>query len=911
VRRIAGIGGLVAVALGLAGGTALAVDPPPVKVAKFGRFRSVLAQGEGQQLNTFEFAQYTASGRPPATYTNQQPLYVDIMPRAARLTAPQLDVFYKPTDFGSMPGGVGTSYSPRPGVTVFRDAKFGMAHIYSDDRADLMFGAGYATAEERLFAMDALRHAAKGTLAELTGPDGADMDRQQLTDQDFTDDELRRQFDDLPTRFGADGQRGHDDVVDYIAGINARIAEDNTDPTKLPAEYAALNIQPKPWDVSDTVAMAVLLVTQFTVSNGGEERNAQLRLRFQKRFGKRWRQYFNDLRMAEDPEALTVSLRRHDSDRPGKVRKGRNLVPDLDSIKTYNPQVSGPGAAQPGSTAAWVRTVNRLEAALPDEESNGVAVSPKLSKSGKPIWAAGPQVDYWSPQIFSEYELHGAGIDSEGVTFPGASPWPLIGHGIDFAWSGTSANGDNEDTFAETLCNADGSPPTQKSTSYMYKGQCIPFRIRDVTITTPPPSAGNMNPSTEITYRPMRSVHGPVFAFATVRGKPVALTKAKGVNFHELDAVLPFMKLSENAPTDYRSFTQIMDQFPGTENWFYVDDRHTGFVQGGLYPAHARGSDVDLPYNGDGTGDWQDFNPDGYTFKTIRSGKGPRAFDTTQPITISWNNKEAPGWRKGPTEWSDGPVHRALMLHRYLRTEIKRGGGKTDLLGLTKAVNEAATTDLIGEEAYPWMRRVMRTGSADDEKYLKLLDDWHASGSHRLDEDGDNVYEHSAAVAVMSAWWPRFVRASFEPALGRDLFDQLEDQFLDLGDGTAGSGWSWVSHVQKDLRTVLARREPGRFSHAYCGGPARTPLRGRRRIKVRTGCRTLLFRTLRDAVADAAKKQGSSDPAQWKVPATCEKKSPPICDQNVPTALGAVDTPVFPWQNRGTYHQVVELSGHR
>ena len=54
-----------------------------------------------------------------------------------------------------------------------------------------------------------------------------------------------------------------------------------------------------------------------------------------------------------------------------------------------------------------------------------------------------------------------------------------------------------------------------------------------------------------------------------------------------------------------------------------------------------------------------------------------------------------------------------------------------------------------------------------------------------------------------------------------------------------------------------------------------------------------------------------NDPANWKLAATCEKKDPPACDQNVPTALGAVDTPPFPWQNRGTYHQVVEMSGHR
>jgi hypothetical protein len=899
--------GLVALALIASAPAALAADPPPVTVAKLGQFRSVLAQGEGQQLNALDFAAYQASGNPPASYTSQQPLYVDIMPRATSLTSGDLDVFYKPTDFGSMPGGVGTTETPRPGVQIFRDAKYNMAHIYGDKREDVMFGAGYATAEERLFAMDALRHAAKGTLAELTGPDGASMDRQQLTDQDFTDDELRKQFEDLPKRLGPDGQRGHDDVVAYIQGINARIQEDMTDPTKLPAEYAALNVQPKPWDVSDTAAMAVLLVTQFTVSNGGEERNSQMRQAFQKRFGKRWRAAFADLRTAEDPEALTVALKKHLSDRPGKVKKGRNLIPDFESIKAYNPQVSGTGAAQAGSTASWVQRVNRIKSAIPHEESNGVAVSPKLSKDGKPLWAAGPQVSYYSPQIFIESEMHGGGIDVSGVSFPGASPWPLIGHGIDFAWSGTSANGDNNDTFVETLCNEDGSAATQASRSYMYKGKCTPFLQRDVTVSTPPPSAGNTNPSEQITYKPLRSVHGPVFAFATVGGKPVALTKAKGVNFHELDAVIPFMRLAENGPTDYKSFTQTMDLFPGTENWFYVDDRHTGFVQGGLYPKHQPGTDVDLPMNGDGSGDWVGFNPDDYSFKTIPGSHRPKAFDTNQPITISWNNKEAPGWRKGPTEWSDGPVHRALILRRYLNTEIRAGGGKTDLTGLTKAVNEAATTDLIGEEDYPWMRRAIGKATGDDAKLLALLDDWHKSGSHRLDENGDNFYEHGAAVALMDAWWPHYVRGAFEPGLGKDLFDRVVGEFLGLGH----LDWAWASQVQKDLRNVLGRKERGRFSQMYCGGPARGVVRGKRLKKVRSRCRSVLLTSLHAAAADVKQKYGSDDPAQWKVPATCEKKDPAICDQKVPAALGAVDTPPFPWQNRGTFHQVVELSGHR
>ena len=93
--------------------------------------------------------------------------------------------------------------------------------------------------------------------------------------------------------------------------------------------------------------MATLLVTQFTVSNGGEERNAQAQMAFRERFGKRWRKPYQDFREAEDPEAFTVAKRRFLSDRTGKPRKGLNAMPDFGSIKPRNPQVAGPNA-RPG-----------------------------------------------------------------------------------------------------------------------------------------------------------------------------------------------------------------------------------------------------------------------------------------------------------------------------------------------------------------------------------------------------------------------------------------------------------------------------------------------------------------------------------------------------------------------------------
>ena len=881
--------------------------PPPLTVPAFDGFNSVLAQGEGESIEADELAANQASGELPDTFTNQQPLYVDIMPRAATLGPEDIGRFYKDTRFGAMPGGVGSTSTPRPGVTIFRDARFGMAHIYGNTRADLMFGAGYATAQERLFLMDAIRRTAKGTLAGLTGASAAEGDAEQLTDQDFSDEELTRQFDALPQRWGALGERGRNDVLAYIDGINQRIDEVNADPSQMPAEYPALGARPERWTVSDSVAMAVFLVTQFTVSNGGEEVNSQLRQAFERRFGDRWRAPYRDLRTANDPEALTVSRDRHPSDQTGRVRPGRNAIPDFGSIRPRDPQIEGPGSgageAGTGGVPAWVRSVNSIRRALPETMSNAVLVPKRLSQTGRALFAAGPQVDYWSPQIFVEYELHGGGIDIAGVTFPGASPWPLIGHGTDFVWSGTSANGDNEDTFVEFLCNPDGSPPTQASTHYRYRGRCRPFTMRDQTVTTPV-SPIDPSPPERITHRTMRSVHGPVFAYATVGGRPVALTKAKGVNFHELDGVLAFVRLAENEPRSLRAFQKVMSPFPGTENWFYANRDEVGFIQSGNFPRHARGSDVDLPFNGDGSGDWVGFDPDSYTFKKVPPANRPRAGDE---IVISWNNKEGVGWRKGPTEWGDGPVHHALLLHRRLKEELRVKKGRTDLAGLTRSVNRAATGDLRPEEPYRWMRRVIGRAQGRDEKFLRLIDAWRASGGNRLDVDGDNVYEHSAAVLLMDSWWPRFVRQAFQPAFGQQLFDTLERRVLGLG----GFGWDWSTHVQKDLRNVLGRKIRGRYSRYYCGGePTVQPVKGSGRAVVLRRCRAILLHSLRQAVQFLTQERGA-DPTQWKYPATCPTTSPRQCVQNEPTTAGAVETPPFPWQNRGTYHQVNEILGRR
>ena len=128
--------------------------------------------------------------------------------------------------------------------------------------------------------------------------------------------------------------------------------------------------------------------------------------------------------------------------------------------------------------------------------SNTLLVSEKRSKSGHPIFVAGPQVGYYSPEILMEEDLHGGGLNARGVAFPGLGFYPQIGRGSDYAWSATSASSDVIDQFAETLC---GNGTTQ----YLYKGQCRDMGSFDAG--TLKGQAGG--PDTELTYR--TTVHGP------------------------------------------------------------------------------------------------------------------------------------------------------------------------------------------------------------------------------------------------------------------------------------------------------------------------------------------------------------------------------------------------------------------
>ncbi|MDP9183934.1 MAG: hypothetical protein M3P04_14305, partial [Actinomycetota bacterium] len=59
------------------------------------------------------------------------------------------------------------------------------------------------------------------------------------------------------------------------------------------------------------------------------------------------------------------------------------------------------------------------------------------------------------------------------------------------------------------------------------------------------------------------------------------------------------------------------------------------------------------------------------------------------------------------------------------------------------------------------------------------------------------------------------------------------------------------------------------------------------------------------AVAGLVKQYGAN-PATWHKPALCARDVVD-CDSNNPVTAGAIATPPQPFENRGTFHQAVEI----
>jgi acyl-homoserine lactone acylase PvdQ len=205
------------------------------------------------------------------------------------ITEAQIPQFYKDATFGVPAGKVASTESPEPGVTIERDSQFGVPHIYGDTRAALMFGIGYATAEDRLFFIDVLRHSGQGDLAQFAGGANVAMDEDVWANEPYTQQDLANQVN-WAAANSPDGPQILSDATNYVDGINAYIAKAENPLnalTMLPAEYAAIGQPqgPQPFTVEDLVSIATLVGGIFGNGGGQQLSNAVLYENMKQKFG--------------------------------------------------------------------------------------------------------------------------------------------------------------------------------------------------------------------------------------------------------------------------------------------------------------------------------------------------------------------------------------------------------------------------------------------------------------------------------------------------------------------------------------------------------------------------------------------------------------------------------------------------
>jgi penicillin amidase len=710
----------------------------------------------------------------------------------------------KPFDFGQP---AESTEMPFAGVTIERD-RYGVPSITADSELNAWKGAGYAVAQDRMFQLEAFRHATTGRLSEITGEGAVEDDIVARRDY-YTPAERKAQFDRLPPAFQ---QR----IEAYRDGINVWVAHLQSSPTELPGEYPVTTTNLTPWTVDDSLAVGIFLARTVPSGDGQE---------------------LSNLRAIQDSGSPRVL----DRLTPLAIKGQRSTIPRSEGLFPQGKRLTAKQArAARKRSLAFVaglpKAAARRRAELAPGRIGRVGGSYMFAvrkKGGGALLFNGPQLGYSIPELFVELELHAPGLDVRGVTAAGA-PVIAIGHNNDVAWGVTSGLSDDDDLYAEKLVPGQ----TEK---YMFKGEVRQMDCRDETVVYEgPPSdllGGTVPGSGSRDVRLCRTVHGPV----QERGDGVAYARRYAIWGRELETLegLAAVDVARNI----KDVQAGVRRLTWNENLMAADSAgNIGYWHPGLMQIRPARWDQRLPLPGDGRAEWPGLVP---------RKRMPGIINPKQGWLANWNNIPSQGWTSGDgesTERITGRYHRVGWLMRQVR-RVRRLG---TFAAAENAVRRTGTFAQQRQLAAPLLRRVAKGSSGNAKLVLDTLLAW--DGNYDTTDGGGTV---DPGVTT----WETFKELAAKRAVAP------------LGKGA--DRWS---------------SRPG-SSHAFDITD-----------KESYGLRTLSRKGLRAVAADTfvamAKQFGTDDPAKWRSPRAMYDVG----------AQGAGSVDDFPFFDRGTYEQIVELS---
>ena len=772
----------------------------------------------------------------PTQYSTDQGTLYDALTSHKKVVNKDLEKYFLSEKFGVQGPVLRTETTGRPGLEILRD-KNDIPHIFGTTRADVMFGSGWVAAEDRgLLLKLGLGPAYTAALAVPgINPFGLLLHQQSFTPSAQAITFVAEQKQSLIEK-GPKGEQVIQDLENWVEGVNGYEATTPPGPLHLPTVT-----------FTDAIAGFAFIGSIFGNGGGGEVANSNLLSGLQAKLGAvEGLKVFRDLRSVNDPEAPTTTSKAFPYDQVPTGPTPGSLVIDHNSASA--------SAVQAIATAKAARR----------KASNFLLVGPHHSRDGHPLAVMGPQLGYFYPEIVMQADLHGGGIDAQGVIAP-ISPYVFIGRGRDFAWSLTSAGSQNTMQFLEKLCNPDKSPPTRASDHYVYNGACIPLNTVDAGLL----GASFTELEHEVFFK--ESVHGPISGTVTVGGQPYAVATERANRGHEPAGELAFSELDSNVVHSPQQFFETANNLDTTFNMAFLDSKQIAYFSTGRLPILAPGTDPSLPTLGTGEYDWQGFLP---------LAAHPHEVEPASDLFLNWNNKPAPEWGAASDTYSYGPVHR-VQLYTGFTSKMTEAADAT-------IMSTAATQDLRAVKVWPVIQQVLAGGAAPSklaEEAANLITTWVGKGAHRL---GKNQPKDPGA-AVMDAVWRPIAEAVLSPVLGAELTSEFASMNSpDNAPNSAGSSFDggWYGYVYKDLRTQLGQSVEGAYSRQYCGNGALG------------ACRASLWAVIQTAAEHLVATQGSTL-SKWRA-AKVRITFPP----------GLLPNFSMRWTNRSTFQQVIEFTSH-
>ncbi|MCW5963194.1 MAG: penicillin acylase family protein [Bryobacterales bacterium] len=154
----------------------------------------------------------------------------------------------------TLPTTTGNVEAPLTAEGVIRRDNLGVPHIEAASVEDALFLQGYATAQDRLWQLDALRRSTAGELAEVAGRAALQPDlaarrlgfrRTALTQESRMTPRDRAHF------------------AAYARGVNHFL---DTHRDRLPPEFTLLDYEPRPWTISDSILVALRMASDLSTS---------------------------------------------------------------------------------------------------------------------------------------------------------------------------------------------------------------------------------------------------------------------------------------------------------------------------------------------------------------------------------------------------------------------------------------------------------------------------------------------------------------------------------------------------------------------------------------------------------------------------------------------------------------------